>query len=91
LKAEQFSNIPLHFASSQAYIKLWEPLFLEELRSYIVSATSTEGSPDEKIESVSYFELGNFQILEFKVDARCKTVFTANTLVVLSPLVVILL
>lgn len=64
---------------------MWEPLFLEELRSYIVSASATEGTNDERCELVSYFELGTFQIMEFKLDTRCKAVFSQNTLVVLSP------
>jgi hypothetical protein len=84
--SEQLAKIPLHFASSEAYVKLWEPLFLEELRSYIVSASATEGTSDEKCELLSYFELGTFQIMEFKLDSRCRTTFLSNTLVALSPL-----
>lgn len=84
VKSEQHSSVPLHFASSQAYMKLWEPLFMEEVRSYIVSASATEAVIDYKAEMVSYFELGNFQILEFKVDSRANS-WPINTLLLLSP------
>lgn len=85
IESSQFSNIPLHFANTETYVRMWEPLFLEELRSYIVSSSAMEGTSDERCELLSYFELGTFQIMEFKLDPRCKAAFSQNTLVVLSP------
>jgi hypothetical protein len=57
---------------------------MEEVRSYIVSASATEAIISYKAEMLSYFELGNFQIVEFKEESRTNS-WPPNTLLILSP------
>lgn len=83
-KSQQFQHVPLSFTSQDNYINFWKPLFIEELKSYIVSSKAESQAP-EKLELQSYFELGGFKVMEFKKVKVSTSTYPTNSLVIMSP------
>ena len=84
-KNNEFESIPLRFPSENSYIATWKKLFIDELKAYITSAKVSDGTHPEKYELTSYFELGDFKIMEFQRYAQSHINYFTGTLVLLSP------